>query len=41
MPGLFKRIYVATIIEAGMLAVILYAIPAVGDRRPYYGAFDV
>ena len=28
MPGLFKRIYVATIIEAGMLAIILYAIPA-------------
>ena len=28
MPGFFKRIYVATIIEAGMLAMILYAFPA-------------
>ena len=28
MSGLFKRIYIATIIEAGVLVIILYSIPA-------------
>ena len=37
MSGLFKRIYVATIIESAMLAIILYSIPAEAGSNLFLG----